>query len=318
MAETLTLSVDEIAQDVFDALKVQVPMLASIGTDMSSATAKKDDTIKARISKVPADAAYDANTGYENGANDAADLVVDVPVTLDQHRHVTVSLGYLTAIASKIDIYNESIKNMAFGLARPIVQHLLGKVVAANFSERTIEPIISVSAETLGKVTKAMNVKGAAPIGRFGIVNSDVFEALDNDARISDKNFHGQQKQGNAYGVLRGVKGFDAIYEYPDLPANGENLSGYFGSRVGLVFASRIPNDPSVIAKAAGIPEIASFEVVTDPDSGLSMLAIKWMKAGTFDVKTTFTLVYGAAAGKQAQDAGEICDYNGHRLVTAG
>lgn len=317
MPETSTLSINELAQDVFDAFKQQLPVLRDIGYDLSSATAKKGDQIKARVAKLPAVSTYDGTTGYENGATEASALFVDVPVTLDQHKHVPVKLDYIDSISSKIDLYGIAVMNIGYALAKSVLDFALGKVLAANFSEVTTEPIISTSSETLGKVRKALNTRGAALIGRFGIVNSDFFEALDNDVRIASKDYYGQQTNAKPLGILRNVKGFGTVYEYPDLPANGENLSGYFGDRTGIVLATRIPNDISAVADSAGIPKIASFEVVTDAETGLSMLAIKWMKSGTFDVYVTFTLLYGVAAGSQGEGAGKIMDYAGHRVATA-
>lgn len=124
-------------------------------------------------------------------------------------------------------------------------------------------------------------------------------------------------RQGHAHGHLRNVAGFEDVYEYPDLPANSENLSGYFGIRAGIVMSSRLPTNMSEVASRLGIPKIAKTEVVTDEETGLSLLGITWQKSGTFDLLTTMVWLYGISAGKQGGSAGDLTDYAGHRLVTA-
>ena len=101
------------------------------------------------------------------------------------------------------------------------------------------------------------------------------------------------------------------------MPANAENQSGFFGTKESIILATRVPNDANEIAKAAGIPQIASFETMTDEDTGLTLLGIKWIEQGTFDVYCTVSVMYGAVAGNQGGADGALTDYAGQRLVTA-
>ena len=101
------------------------------------------------------------------------------------------------------------------------------------------------------------------------------------------------------------------------MPDNVENLTGFFGTRESILLATRVPKDATEIAKAAGIPQIASFETLTDEDTGLTLLGIKWVEQGTFDVYCTVAVMYGAVAGSQDGEDGALTDYAGHRLVTA-
>jgi hypothetical protein len=275
-----------------------------------------NQTVIARISKVPAVASYDpAQGGYKNAAVDVNTIVEDVPVTLDQHKHVPVKIGYLTSISTKRDLYKEAVMNIGYALGKAIVDDTLTKVVVANFSEATTEATASVSRDTLGKVTKAMNAKGSGLL-RYGIVNSDVFNMLDSDPAIGSGDYHGQQRAGSPYGHLVNVAGFQDIWEYPQLPITA-NLTGFFYDKRGVVVVTRLPNNILDVAASAGIPKIASFETVADPDSGMSLLGIRWMEPGTFDVYVTITMLWGSKAGKQGGTAGAITDYGGHRLVSA-
>ena len=94
-------------------------------------------------------------------------------------------------------------------------------------------------------------------------------------------------------------------------------MTGFFGTKESIVLATRVPRDIAAIAQAAGIPMVAAFETLTDPDTGLTLLGIKWIEQGTFDIYCTVTVMYGAVAGKQAGSNGTLLDYAGHRLKTA-
>ncbi len=311
-----TLTASEILQDTLDAFKVQFPMLKAFTTDFSSERAVKDQSVIAHIATLPSVQDYDATDGFEANAAESSDLLTDVAVTMDRLKHVPVRIKYLTAIASQKDLYRKQIYNQAFVLGKSVVDYALSLVVAANFSEETIATIANTDKSTLDAVAKAMNARGCPPVGRFGIVNGDFYNALEGDSRIASGDYYGQRRSSNAYGALRNVAGFENIWEYPDLPAGVDNLSGFFAEPRSIVIASRLP-DVQSSAEALGVPSIASFETVTDPDSGLSLLGICWQKQGTFDVWMTIALLYGAKAGSQGGGAGVKCDYAGHRVVTA-
>jgi hypothetical protein len=316
-----TLSNTEILQLTIDAFKVRFPMLlgqGGFGTDLSSERARKGDQVIAHIRTLPSTQSYDGTNGYEANAASASSLLVDVPVTMDQHTHVPVSVDHLDQLASKKNLLQGAIGDMAYVLGKAIVDYALAKVTAANFSYASDAlALANVDKSTLNAVTLKLNANGANPTGRFGIINSPLYNKLEEDARLSSKDYAGQARAGYGYGRLQNVCGFQDIYEYPDLPSNSENLAGFFGVSPCIAVATRVPKDPLTIAQAAGIPVPAKFDVVTDPESGLSLLGIQWVKQGTFDIWLTVAILYGATGGKNAGSAGTIMDKGGYRVVAS-
>ncbi len=316
----LTLSTTQILELVMDAFKVRVPMLANaFATDFSSETARLNQQVNARIAGLPTVQSYDASTGYKNGATDGKTLLTDVPVTINQHKHVPIKLDFLDmeSKVKEINLLEEATMNCGFVLAKSMVDYCLGLAKAANFSEKTTLSEANSDKDMLEAVRVAMNAKGATSNGRFGIVNSNVFSALDGDSRISSGDYHGKRIGEEALGHLVGIQGFANVWEYPDMPDNSENQTAFFGTKESIILATRVPSSPAEVAKAAGIPQVASFETMTDDDTGLTLLGIKWIEQGTFDVYCTVAVMYGAVAGSQGGSAGELTDYAGHRLVTA-
>ncbi len=313
-----TLQTEELLTDVMDAFKVRFPLINNITTDFDGSSAKLGQTITARVSSLPTVQDYDAtNYGYETNAADANGLTSDVSVTLNRHKHVPVKIDYIDQISTKRDLYNETIGNLAYSLGKEAFDHAMSLIVEAGFSYEVTEALADTDKDTLSSLSKTLNANGAAPVGRFGIVNSDTYNALEADQRISSGDYYGQSRTSNGYGQLSNVAGFENIYEYPDMPANTINLAGFFGTREAMVMAARIPNDVEQLANRVGIPSISKVDTVTDADTGLSLMGITWQKSGVFDVYTTLVWVYGMAAGRLGGAAGAGLDKAGVKLVTA-
>lgn len=313
-----TLQTEELLTDVMDAFKVRFPLLNNISTDFDGSSAKLGQTITARVSSLPTVQNYDAtNYGYETNAADANGLTSDVSVTLDRHKHVPVKIDYIDQISTKRDLYNETIGNLAYSLGKEAFDHAMSLIVDAGFSHNVTETLANTDKDTLSSISAELNLNGAAPVGRYGIVNSATYNALEADQRISSGDYYGQSRTGNGYGQLSNVAGFENIYEYPDMPTNSVNLAGFFGTREAIVMAARIPNDVEQLANRVGIPSISKVDTVTDADTGLSLMGITWQKSGLFDVYTTLVWVYGMNAGRLGGAANAGLDKAGVKLVTA-
>lgn len=317
-----TLSATEILQDTLDAFKVQFPMLTGgqgFSTDFSGSPARLNDQVIAHIRTLPSSQSYDSTSGYQANGAEASSLLTDIPVTLNNHKHVPVKVDHLDVLSSRKDLYAGAIGDMAFVLGKAVVDDALAEVKAANFSYGNNVTISNTSKDDVDAATKKLNENGAAATGRFGLVTSGFYNALETDARIASGDYHGQQRTANAYGRLSNVSGFGNIWEYPDLQtAAGESINAFFAARNAVCIASRVPSDPASAAAAMGVPSIASFDTVTDTDSGLTLLGIKWMAAGTFDVWLTVALIWGVTAGKNGGSAGAINDKAGYRITESG
>lgn len=311
-----TLTTTEIMQKTLDAFKVQVPLSNLFATDFSSETSALNQTIKAHIDVVPTVSSWNSSTGYANGAQEADDLLVDMPILLDQHAFVTASLLHIDAISQNVDKLNRAIGNQAYALGKAIFDAAMAKCVAANLTYTVTKAAADTDSDTLRSIGATLNANGAMPNGRFGIVNSDVATALFGDSRLTSKEFAGQTQGGNGYLWFKNVAGFENIVEYPGLPSTG-NRSGVFGDRRAVAIATRVPDRSSKVAAQYGIPSVGAFETVSDPETGLTLLGIKWQAPGTFDVRLTMAILYGVVVGAQGGSAGDIADKAGLRLITA-
>lgn len=374
---TVTLTPAILLQQVMRKIFVRVLALNFFAHEFTTERVKKDQTVTGKIRLRPVTSTYDGTTGYKNGAQEGRDLLLDVPFVMDQHIHVTLKLDHLSYLTDSISDVNGHIEDSASVLGKTIARYILGKVTSKSFTNASIYSAANSDKDMLNAVRKAMNLRGV-PDGRFGIVNSDVAETLEGDARITNR-YDGRSQSNDASGLihLRNVSGFADIVEDPELDDNSEtavavtgeaddetftfgaahglevndrvyltissggtgqssgyfyvktvpstttltlsatrggstaaftsdivgtiakaeNISGIFATREAIAFKTGLPTDSLDAAKAFGIPMPVSSEVVTDPDSGLSMICYKWFEAGTMDAYITLALLYGATAG---------------------
>lgn len=392
---TVTLTPTILLQQTMRKLFVKVPALMFFASEFTTERVKRNQVVTGKIRLRPTASEYD--TTYKTGAQETRDLLLDVPFTMDKHIHVTLKLSHLYAIQDSMNKMNEHIEDSASVIGKTVVRYILGKVTSKAFSNSSIYTAANSDKDMLNAVRKALNLRGV-PDNRFGIINSDVAETLEGDARITNR-YDGRSQSNDASGLIRlqNVSGFQNIIEDPELDdgstteidvdaeadtelfttgaAHGfavndrvhltvttggsgiatgyffvktvpstttftlsatrggatsafttditeatvglaENISGFFGTREAIAFKTGLPIDGIEAAKAFGIPVPVSDEVVTDPDSGLSMVAYKWFEPGTMDAYVTLALLYGATAGALVDTAGHVMEPSGQILRT--
>jgi hypothetical protein len=311
-----TLTVSRVVTDMVDAFKTQVPALNYFTSDMTAEQVKFGQQIIAHIPTVPTTYAHTASTGYAENAQSARDLLTDVPVTIDQWRHVTIKLLTADVAQDQSQNYLKTIANAGYALGKYVVDYALSKALETNFSQQSLELTDDTDFETLQDIRGDMNgVDAGSP--RYGLVNTATFNALETDARVSSRDFYGQRTEANPWGKLVGVSGFNEIIEYPDLPTNSENMAGFFFDSRAITIATRLPNDSVDLAGQMGIPVPLKREVITDPGSGLTLAGFGWLDQVTHNLYVTVSVMFGASAGKQAGSAGTLTDYAGHLLATS-
>lgn len=215
-----TLTPDILLSDTLEAFKTRFPMLRGMSTDFRSAPLKLATEYIAHIETLPSAATYDTSTGYANGATSARTLLVDLPITVDSHKHVPVYLDHLDAIKDSKDAFLGAQDSMGYVLGKAMVDSILDKCTGANLSYSETYSTANSDLDAISAITTKLNENGAAPTGRVGIVSSAVASTLELDTRVASKDYYGVLTGSSGLRVFRGVGGFEAIYEYPGLSTN--------------------------------------------------------------------------------------------------
>lgn len=215
------LSPDILLSDILEPFKTRFPMLRGMSTDFRAQPLKLSTNYTAHIRTLPSAATYDGTTGYANGATSGRSLLVDVPITVDAHKHVPLKLEHLNIIKDHKNDYLGTVADAGYVLGKTMVDSVLLKGARNSaFTNTVTDTVANSDRDTLAAACEAMNTNGASPFGRCGIVSSSVMTSLMGDAEISSRDYYGQLAGGNALRVLRNIEGFESIYEYPEFPSD--------------------------------------------------------------------------------------------------
>lgn len=301
----LTLSVEEILLDVIDAFKIRVPAINRMSTDFRADSLKLNKTYDAHIASVPGVTEYDAGSGgYQNGATDARSLLEDVPVTVDQHKKVSLYANHIDAIQDDKREYDKVIGNMGYALAKTMMNHIVGKFTSREVSQSSEYTEANSDYDAVNNIRDDMNQIGAAEMGRTGIVNTSVASYLHLDDRVLSADYKGDMQGGNAYRVFQNVAGFEQVIEWPELGTNN-------GSAVTI---SGIEADDEVVTTAAAhglaVGDRVTFQSLAGGGAGLA-------DDGTIyhvvSVPSTTTATVSATAGGSAVNV--TTDYTGGTIT---
>ena len=118
MSNTLgTTNADVIALEALTQLKARLPILSQIAADHSKENAKFGERVI--VHEVQAGTAPEFNpaTGYvaQNRTQ------IDIPVTINKHRHHTYAVGVQEASSSRADLVQRFALNAAYALGAAVV-----------------------------------------------------------------------------------------------------------------------------------------------------------------------------------------------------
>jgi hypothetical protein len=294
MANTLgTLSPTELVLDCIQILKLKFPILTAVTTDFSNDAAKYNQQIISRVVTPIAATDYSTTTGYVASGT----TTTDVPVTINKHKHVSVSFNEQELSSTPRNLIEEQTEAAAYSLGLQMSNDLWALCTAANFATNTPLNVANAAAVTRQQVVKLRQalVAAGATTARYGIVSADVFAALAGDQTIFSKLYDGKNVDFDA-GTIEGLGGFSKIVEFSGLPGGSTPfVKGYFGGKQGLLIAARVPADPGMFV--SGVPVPATIGVETDPETGLSVQYRYMYDPWKGVLQMTLTVMYGVAIG---------------------
>ncbi len=275
-----------IAQKALRTLLAEFPVLRQITTNFAPEGILFNQSVIAHI--VTATTAADVNPA--NGYTPTDRAQVDVPVTINKHKHHTYAINDQERTSTNINLIERYALTAAHALGKAVVDDLLALIINANFANKTTVPEANFDRTKVVAMARAMNDRNIPQVGRFMLLNPGYYANLSLDPDVSRAYANPAGSGTIASGVLPNVHGF-GISEYSALPANGENLTGFAGTAESLVLATRVPAEPTV----SNIP--GTLTVVTEPNSGLSVLLRQWYEMKEGKEYRTMTLMYGVAKG---------------------
>jgi phage I-like protein len=282
-ANTLgTLVGNIITQRTLALIYAKRPQIRGVTTDFSDQGARLNQTVYTRTVGIPT--VQDFPLGAAQARAD-----VDYPVPLNLAKQVLYTLQANEYQATARDLVREQSEALAVGLGNYLVD-TVAALITANFASNTVVATSAVDYPAIIKITAALN-KAGVPEPRTAWVNSDVAESMREDEVVM-ANFDRNNTSGYAHWT--NIEGFTDIWEYPSLPDNAINLTGFFNHANALLIAARVILNPEQII-GAGYP--GRLQTVTDPVTGLSVVSNQWVEQQSLAVNDRLIALFGCARG---------------------
>lgn len=94
-----------------------------------------------------------------------------------------------------------------------------------------------------------------------------------------------------------------------------DNTNGIFFEDRAIVISSRLPADSIELAQSRGVPVPMKAAPMTDPDSGLTVLALERFNTSSLDLELCFSVMFGSAVGRQGGTAASLMDNGALRII---
>lgn len=255
----------------------------------------------------------------------------DVNVVLNNYNGVEITFNNMTLGSTMRNLFAEQQAAQFYSLAEYINQQFLIMLFKATWSGISTAPF-SLCGGNAPVGNSATNPMGLANIiavknkftmnkmpdnGRFALMHSAYHDAILTDSNMLTaksilaliKKDTGAFEDGELP-TLFGVKVLESqlsafkggalvtITDPAQIPANASTI-GFAGNASSALFVARIPQDYTKVIP--DIPATAAIEIVTEPDSGLSMLVIKRVNNQIESTYVRAGLMFGFAQGDPRQ-----------------
>lgn len=294
MASTITnINTALIDESIVGALRHSLPMMKLVSFGIEQGEKLQNDIVRVPIATDPSVATKTAGTFLTAGGTMAGNNV-----TLSNFRGAAWDATEGTVSAATIEKYwADKAAGAVHATVKDAVDAAFALVTASNFDD--VE-----GTDKLTKTTADFDQGELAKLWGYGLNKIKrqqrvlVLNTAYSAAMLGMSNmplvyaFGGENylKTGNIP-EFAGMK----ILTYADLPANGENLGGVVLGQAALLLGTARPS----MLMEAGDGNIVDRRVITDPDSGLSvMYTMKADAGGT--ITGEVCMLYGVAKGQNA------------------
>lgn len=241
----------------------------------------------------------------------------DVTVTMDQHKAVELEFHVQKLASTVRNLFAEQLSGQLYSLAETINQFVLTKIFAAAWTgivSSYTKGLGAFNLKSLVDIKAKMTISKIPDVGRFLLLHTFYHDVILQDANLL-----------NAKAILSLINKDVTAFESGDIPAifglkplesqlssantgvltswtddtnlGNTNQVGFAGNMSSMLFVARVPTDYTALAAGMGVPATAQVEIVTEPDSGLSMMIVRYVNHEKASISVRAALMYGAAQG---------------------
>lgn len=310
-------------------LKAKLIPLDICTTDLSAEPVKFNQQIITRYKTPPNVLTWKKGVGYTASANDtvrttSTPSTTDVAINMAQNKAVCVQFDNQLLGSTMRNLFGEQQPMEFYALAQAINQHVISTLIAYGWTPKTAggtalnPPKFNANGWNIPSLVTIKNKMTLAQIPDDAGARKILLHSFFHDILLQDSNLltayvikAALAAQSNpaltnfAQTDLPVLFGLDVTESqlFSDVPYVDSAWSpatfGFAGTKSASLFVSRIPNDYSTAL--ADVPATAAIQVVTEPDSNLSMLFSKWVDNGAKVTNAECALMYQCAGGDPRQ-----------------
>ncbi len=246
----------------------------------------------------------------------------DKSVTLNMFKATEVEFPVSTLASTMRNLFAEQLGAQTYSLAEAINQYVMTTMFAATWSgikTSYTKGLANWNLSGMVGIKNAMTISKIPDVGRFLLMHSFYHDKLLEDSNmltakaiLSLVNKDQSAFESGELPVLYGVKPLEsqlasataagALTTWQDDTNLGTtNIVGLAGNMSSMLFVSRAPQDYTSALTSLGIPATASIRLVTEPDSGLTVMVFSYADNGKMSISQRVCVMWGAAQGDPRQ-----------------
>lgn len=312
-------------------LKNKLNFLPYISTDLRNEPALFNQPVFTRYITPPSVTSYNTPTASGSGTSatvtggwvDSTPSTTDVSVTMSSHKGVQITFNTALLGSTVRNLLAEQASAQTYALAEQITKDFLATLFAATWTGTVKSYALggSFNLSSFAALKNRATLAKLPDIGRFVLLHSYYHDGILTDTNLVTAkaitalvNKDLSALESAELPILYGLKPLETqLASYasgtataPAIDATtgavsfaGINQVGFLGNQSSALMVSRIPQDYT--QAFPNIPATAAIEIVTDPDSGLSMLNCKYVNHQMATVTNRLSLMYGFAQGDPRQ-----------------
>lgn len=246
----------------------------------------------------------------------------DVTVTMNQFKGVEITFPITTLAGTVRNLFAEQRGAQTYALA----EHITSKYLATLFGSVWTGTVNTLSLGAFAlpgmiKIKNRMTLSKIPDVGRYALMHSFYHDGLLTDTNLLTAkailaliNKDASSFESGEVPELFGIKPLESqlssykngVATAPVISADGAtvdfntpgvNQVGFAGNMSSMLFVARVPQDFTKTAADLGVPATNAVEIITDPDSNMSVMIFKYVNNGTMAVTVVMCLMYGFAQG---------------------
>lgn len=278
-----------VAQEALPILADRFPFIGTFVTDFSDEPVLFNQTVYSRLPQVQGVQDYDVNNGYVASAG----TLNDIPVTVNKHRHTSVSFTDQQLTSTNLNLVEQFSASLAAAVGMDIMSGVSTLFTTGNFlsSASVGSGNLATRANSILSAKKALDVNKVPVNDRFFINSPQTEYQLLQDESLVKLTWgaDGVTEHG-----LPEVHGFE-FGTYTSLPTNN-NLLAVAGQKAAVVLAARAPEMPT---ESLNVPIPGKITNVVDPKTGFTIQVREFYNIQLGQLQVTYTWMYGCAVGSQ-------------------